>query len=276
MNRKLNLVKEKLPKLRRRKTNDDDDNLFLKGMYSDYLQTEGYDVETVGINTANKETQTNEYYDDPEIDYQRFPWMFNKIEAEAKDFQTLLDNRRDKAVQTFRYMLRQNYYSPPSSSEPPKKPLSSSSRETPPMSSKSSSNETEREMQQSSQIWDASVEASRGIRDDIRRVREFFSTGNDAEVGSNRSEESKVSLASGKKINTPPPSSSSSVASSSVRSGVVLPVESGSSQPEIIQSSRSSQRTVQHISSGSSHPSQRTIQHISSGSSNKSHHSISS
>ena len=265
MNRKLNLVKEKLPKLRRRKTNDDDDNLFLKGMYSDYLQTEGYDVETVGINTANKETQTNEYYDDPEIDYQRFPWMFNKIEAEAKDFQTLLDNRRDKAVQTFRYMLRQNYYSPPSSSNPPKKPLSTSSRETPPMSSKSSSNETIRE-----------AEASRGIRDDIRRVREFFSTGNDAEVGSNRSEESKVSLASGKKINTPPPSSSSSVASSSVRSGVVLPVESGSSQPEIIQSSRSSQRTVQHISSGSSHPSQRTIQHISSGSSNKSHHSISS
>ena len=29
MNRKLNLVKEKLPKLRRTKTNDDDDN-FLK------------------------------------------------------------------------------------------------------------------------------------------------------------------------------------------------------------------------------------------------------
>ena len=275
MNRKLNLVKEKLPKLRRRKTNDED-NLFLKGMYNDYLQTEGYDVETVGINTANKETQTNEYYDDPEIDYQRFPWMFNKIEAEAKDFQTLLDNRRDKAVQTFRYMLRQNYYSPPSSSDPPKKPLSTSSRETPPMSSKSSSNETIRE-----------AEASRGIRDDIRRVREFFSSGNDVEVGSNRSDDasassgrsrddSKVSLASGKKNNTPPPSSSSSVASSSVRSGVVLPVESGSSQPEIIQSSRSSQRTVQHISSGSSHPSQRTIQHISSGSSNKSHHSISS
>ena len=258
MNRKLNLVKEKLPKLRRRKTNDDDDNLFLRGMYSDYLQTEGYDVETAGINTANKETLTNEYYDDPEIDYQRFPSMFKKIEAEAKDFQTLLDNRRDKAVQTFRYMLRQNYYSPPSSSDPPK---SSSSRETPPMSSKSSSNETEREAGERSQIWN-----------DIRRVREFFSSGNDAEVGSNRSErseESKVSLASGKKNNTPPPSSSSSVAPSSVRSGIVLPVESGSSQPETVASSQP--ETVE-----SSHPSQRTIQHLSSGSSKKSHLSVSS
>ena len=234
-------------------------------MYNDYLKTDGYDVETVGIDTSNKETQTYEYYDDPEIEYQRFPWMIRKIEAEAKDYQTLLDNRRDKAVQTFRYMLRQNYYSPPSSSDPPKKPLSTSSRETPPMSRNSSSNETQNETKQPNQIWD-----------DIRRVREFFSSGNDVEVRSQRSEDSKVSLASGKKIDTPPPSSSSS-SSSSVRSGVVLPVESGSSKPESIQSSHSSQRTIQHISSGSSnksHSSQRTIQHISSGSSNKSHISI--
>ena len=247
MNKKLNLVKEKLPK-RRRKKNDDDDNLFLKGMYSDYLETKGYDVETIGLNKENKETQTYEYYDDPEVEYQRFPWMIRRIEAEAKDYQTLLDDRRDKAVQTFRYMLRQNFYSPPSSSNPPKKPSSTSSRETPPMSNKSSSNETQNETKQPNQIWD-----------DIRRVREFFSSGNDVEVRSQRSEDSKVSLASGKKIDTPPPSSSPSVAPSSVRSGVVLPVESGSSKPETVASSHSSQRTNQYISSGSSNKSHISI-----------------
>ena len=83
MNKKLNLVKEKLPKRRKKKNDDDEDNLFLKGMYNDYLKTDGYDVETVGIDTSNKETQTYEYYDDPEIEYQRFPWMFRRIEAEA-------------------------------------------------------------------------------------------------------------------------------------------------------------------------------------------------
>ena len=129
------------------------------------------------------------------------------------------------------------------------------------MSRKSSSNETQNETKQHNQIWE-----------DVRRLKEFFSSGNDVEV---RSEDSKASLASGKKIDTPLPSSSSSSSSpSTVRSGIVLPVESGSSQPETVHSSRSSDRTVQHISSGSSQP--ETIQHISSGSSNKSHISITS
>ena len=111
MNRKLNLVKEKLPKRRRRKS-DDDDNLFLKGMYNDYLQTEGYEVD----DTANKKIQV----DFPEI--QGVEWLFD---SKVKDYKSLLENRRDKMTQTFRYMLRQN--ETPYSSFPSSKKSSSSS-----------------------------------------------------------------------------------------------------------------------------------------------------
>ena len=112
MNKKLNLVKEKLPK-RRRKKNDDDDNLFLKGMYSDYLQTEGYEVD----DTANKKIQV----DFPEI--KGVEWLFD---SKVKDYKSLLENRRDKMTQTFRYMLRQNE-TPYSSFTPSSKKSSSSS-----------------------------------------------------------------------------------------------------------------------------------------------------
>ena len=125
MNKKLHLVKEKLPK-RRRKKNDDDDNLFLKGMYdskailginsvnpySDYLQTEGYEVD----DTANKKIQV----DFPEI--KGVEWLFD---SKVKDYKSLLENRRDKMTQTFRYMLRQN--ETPYSSFPPSSKKSSSS-----------------------------------------------------------------------------------------------------------------------------------------------------
>ena len=112
MNKKLNLVKEKLPKRRRKKNDDDEDNLFLKGMYSDYLETEGYEVD----DTANKKIQV----DFPEI--QGVEWLFD---SKVKDYKSLLDNRRDKMTQTFRYMLRQN--ETPYSSFPSSKKSSSSS-----------------------------------------------------------------------------------------------------------------------------------------------------
>ena len=94
MNRKLNLVKDKLPKKMRRKT-DDDDELFMLGMYNKYLKTDGYDVDA----TANKKIQA----EFPEIE--GIEWLYD---SQVKDYANLLKNRRDKMTQTFRYMLRQN------------------------------------------------------------------------------------------------------------------------------------------------------------------------
>ena len=94
MKKSLNLVKDKLPKKMRRKT-DDDDELFMLGMYNKYLNTDGYDVDA----TANKKTQA----DFPEIE--GIEWLYD---SQVKDYENLLKNRRNKMTQTFRYMLRQN------------------------------------------------------------------------------------------------------------------------------------------------------------------------
>ena len=96
-------MKEKLPKKMRRKT-DDDDELFMLGMYNKYLNTDGYDVD----DTANKKIQV----DFPEIE--RIEWLYD---SQVKDYQNLLKNRRNKMTQTFRYLLRQN--ETPYSSVPP-------------------------------------------------------------------------------------------------------------------------------------------------------------
>ena len=94
MKKSLNLVKDKVPKKMRRKT-DDDDELFMLGMYNKYLHTDGYDVDA----TANKKTQA----DFPEIE--GIEWLYD---SQVKDYEKLLKNRRNKMTQTFRYMLRQN------------------------------------------------------------------------------------------------------------------------------------------------------------------------
>ena len=87
-------MKDKLPKKMRRKT-DDDDELFMLGMYKKYLNTDGYDVDA----TANKKTQA----DFPEVE--GIEWLYD---SQVKDYENLLKNRRNKMTQTFRYMLRQN------------------------------------------------------------------------------------------------------------------------------------------------------------------------
>ena len=87
-------MKDKLPKKMRRKT-DDDDELFMLGMYNKYLNTDGYDADA----TANKKTQA----DFPEIE--GIEWLYD---SQVKDYENLLKNRRNKMTQTFRYMLRQN------------------------------------------------------------------------------------------------------------------------------------------------------------------------
>ena len=56
MNRRLNLYKEKLPKRKRRASDDD---VYVRGMYNPFLDTAGYDVE-VYMKKA-KQQQKKEY-----------------------------------------------------------------------------------------------------------------------------------------------------------------------------------------------------------------------
>ena len=95
MNRRLNLYKDKLPKRKRRLSDDDD--VYIRGMYNPFLDTRGYDVEE--ITTAEKGVLA----DFP--DFEGLGWIFD---SEIKDFESLLKNRRNKMTQTFRYMLKQN------------------------------------------------------------------------------------------------------------------------------------------------------------------------
>ena len=44
MNRRLNLYKDKIQKTKRRLT-DDDDDVYIRGMFNPFLDTKGYDVE---------------------------------------------------------------------------------------------------------------------------------------------------------------------------------------------------------------------------------------
>ena len=94
MKKSLNLVKDKLPKKMRRKT-DDHDELFMLGMYNKYLNNDGYEVDA----TANKKIQVIF----PEIE--GIEWLYD---SQVKDYENLLKNRRNKMTQTFKYMLRQN------------------------------------------------------------------------------------------------------------------------------------------------------------------------
>ena len=54
MYKRLNLYKDKLPKRKRRASDDD---VYIKGMYNPFLDTTGYEVEDIresGITTADK------------------------------------------------------------------------------------------------------------------------------------------------------------------------------------------------------------------------------
>ena len=73
MNRRLNLVKDKLLKTRRSKT-DDDDELFMLDMYNKYLNTNSYDVDA----TANKQIQA----DFPEIE--GIEWLYD---SQVQDYE---------------------------------------------------------------------------------------------------------------------------------------------------------------------------------------------
>ena len=212
MNRRLNLFKDKLPKRKRRASDDDD--VYVRGMFNPFLDTTGYDVEVIqeeGKTTAEKGVLA----DYP--DFEGIGWIFD---SEVKAYEALLKERRDKMTHTFRYMLKQN--SMTSSSEP--SPPSSMPSGLPNNVSRSSSSQSSQPQQRSQ------------IMDDVRRLREFFSFGGGADEDEEE-EENEEAQASTKNNPTPPQSSSSS-SSSRRSSNPALPVYQTVTPPESVQSSR--------------------------------------
>ena len=241
MNRRLNLFKDKLPKRKRRLSDDDD--VYIRGMYNPFLDTKGYDVEE--ITTAEKGVLA----DFP--DFEGLGWIFD---SEIKDFESLLKNRRNKMTQTFRYMLKQNSM-------------------TRTQSEQSISSEEKQNKQVSNQTSEASEEKEKQ-KSLMRRL--FNSLFDEVEVDLPRSRQTSYDSGTrgsndalpNKKSETPIQSSSSS---SSTSRSVLLPVESA---PVSINSSRS--QTIEYVDEEdlpvnvSSSSSNRTVQYVSSRSSRSS------
>ena len=211
MNRRLNLYKDKLPKRKRRASDDD---VYIKGMYNPFLDTTGYDVEVIqeeGKTTAEKGVLA----DYP--DFEGIGWIFD---SEVKDYESLLKDRRNKMTQTFRYMLKQNSIS----SEP--SPPSSMPSGLPNNISRSTSKSSDTSQQKSQMM------------EDLRRLKEFFGFGREVSKDSKESieEESEEVEEVSKKNSTPQPSSSSS--SSRRSSNPRLPIYPSVTPPESVNSSK--------------------------------------
>ena len=91
MNRRLNLYKDKLPKRKRRLSDDDD--VYIRGMYNPFLNTKGYDVEE--ITTAEKGVLA----DFP--DFEGLGWIFDSEikdvspeTRELRDYEALLKKQK--------------------------------------------------------------------------------------------------------------------------------------------------------------------------------------
>ena len=246
MNRRLNLYKDKLPKRKRRLSDDDD--VYIRGMYNPFLDTKGYDVEE--ITTAEKGVLA----DFPELE--GLGWMFD---SEVKDYETLLKNRRNKMTQTFRYMLKQNILTSEkslSSEEKQAKQYSSSLSED--RETSEASEEKERQKSLMQRLFGSLFEE---VEVDLPSSRQ--TSHNSGARGSSEAMPNK-------KSETPIQSSSSSSSSAKSRS-VLLPVESA---PVSVNSSRS--QTIEYVDeedlpvSVSSSSSNRTVRYISSGSSRRS------
>ena len=213
MNRRLKLYKDKLPKRKRRASDDD---VYIKGMYNPFLDTTGYDVEVIqeeGKTTAEKGVLA----DYP--DFEGIGWIFD---SEVKDYETLLKDRRNKMTQTFRYMLKQNSIS--SSSEP--SPPSSMPSGLPNNISRSTSKSSDTPQQKSQMM------------EDLRRLKEFFGFGREVSKDGKESieEENEEVEEVSKKNSTPQPSSSSS--SSRRSSNPRLPIYPSVTPPESVNSSK--------------------------------------
>ena len=259
MNRRLNLYKEKLPKRKRR--TDDDDDVYIKGMYNPFLDTKGYDVEE--ITTAEKGVLA----DFPELE--GLGWMFD---SEVKDYETLLKNRRNKMTQTFRYMLKQNILtSEKSLSSEEKQAKQDSSSLSEDRETSEASEEKERQKSLIQRLFGSLFEE---VEVDLPSSRQ--TSQNSGARGSNDARQSLASIRDpmpNKKSETPIQSSSSSSSSSSSATSrsVLLPVESA---PVSVNSSRS--QTIEYVDEEdlpvnvSSSSSNRTVRYISSGSSRRS------
>ena len=230
MYKRLNLYKDKLPKRKRRASDDD---VYIKGMYNPFLDTTGYEVEDIresGITTADKGVLA----DYP--DFEGIGWIFD---SEIKDYESLLKDRRNKMTQTFRYMLKQNSISSPSEPSEPSEPSSMPSG-LPNNISRSNSSQSSQPQQRSQ------------IMDDLRRLREFFSFGGGA--NEDEDEEEEEAQASNKNNPTPPQSSSSS-SSSRRSSNPALPVYQTVTPPQSVRSSPPQSVHSSRRSSNSARPS---------------------
>ena len=210
MNRRLNLFKDKLPKRKRRASDDD---VYIRGMFNPFLDTTGYDVEVIqeeGKTTAEKGVLA----DYP--DFEGIGWIFD---SEVKDYEALLKERRDKMTQTFRYMLKQNSIS---SSSEPSNPSSMPSG-LPNNISRSTSKSSDTPQLKSQMM------------EDLRRLKEFFGFGREVSKESMEEESEEVEAVS-KKDSTPPQSSSSS--SSRRSSNPRLPIYPSVTPPESVTSSK--------------------------------------
>ena len=230
MYKRLNLYKDKLPKRKRRASDDD---VYIKGMYNPFLDTTGYEVEDIresGITTADKGVLA----DYP--DFEGIGWIFD---SEIKDYESLLKDRRNKMTQTFRYMLKQNSISSPSEPSEPSEPSSMPSG-LPNNISRSNSSQSSQPQQRSQ------------IMDDLRRLREFFSFGGGA--NEDEDEEEEEAQASNKNNPTPPQSSSSS-SSSRRSSNPALPVYQTVTPPQSVRSSSPQSVPSSRRSNNSARPS---------------------
>ena len=219
MNRRLNLFKDKLPKRKRRASDDD---VYVRGMFNPFLDTTGYDVEVIkeeGKTTAEKGVLA----DYP--DFEGIGWIFD---SEVKDYESLLKDRRNKMTQTFRYMLKQNSISSSSDASQNSRGI----RDPSPPSSMPSGlpNNVSRSTSKSS---DTSQQKSQ-MMEDLRRLKEFFGFGREVSKEGKESieEESEEVEAVSKKDSTPPQSSSSS--SSRRSSNPRLPIYPSVTPPESV------------------------------------------
>ena len=223
MNRRLNLFKDKLPKRKRRASDDD---VYIRGMFNPFLDTTGYDVEVIqeeGKTTAEKGVLA----DYP--DFEGIGWIFD---SEVKDYESLLKDRRNKMTQIFRYMLKQNSISSSSDASQNSRgirdpsPPSSIPSGLPNNISRSTSKSSDTPQQKSQMM------------EDLRRLKEFFGFGREVSKESKESieEESEEVEAVSKKDSTPQPSSSSS--SSRRSSNPRLPIYPSITPPESIASSK--------------------------------------
>ena len=242
MNRRLNLFKDKLPKRKRRLSDDDD--VYIRGMYNPFLDTKGYDVEEA--TTAEKGVLA----DFP--DFEGLGWIFD---SEIKDYEALLKDRRNKMTQTFRYMLKQNSMTRTQSEQT----ISSDEKQTKQVSNQTSEASDEKEKQKSlmRRLFNSLFEE---VEADLPRSRQT------SHASSARGSNDPMP---NKKSETPIQSSSSS--SSATSRSVLLPVESA---PVSVNRSRS--QTIEYVDEEdlpvnvSSSSSNRTVQYVSSRSSRSS------